>query len=79
MINKPIRQIFYWQDGEAGKREMMNKDEALRMTYSGLLLKDGEKDGKSLLLREEEAAMRRGSMPRGTIEKSPVLQRKLNN
>ena len=48
---------------------MMNKDEALRMTYSGLLLKDGEKMVR-VCFERGRSDYAEGIVPRGTIEKS---------
>lgn len=47
----------------------MNKDEELRMTYSGLLLKDGEKMVRVCFERGKDDYAE-GIVPRGVIEKS---------
>ena len=47
----------------------MDKDEELRMTYSGLLLKDGEKMVR-VCFERGKSDYAEGIVPRGTIEKS---------
>lgn len=47
----------------------MNKDEELRMTYSGLLLKDGEKMVR-VCFERGKSGYAEGIVPRGEIVKS---------
>lgn len=47
----------------------MQKDEELRMTYSGLLMKDGEKMVR-VCFERGKSAYAEGIVPRGVIEKS---------
>lgn len=47
----------------------MDKNEELRMTYSGLLLKDGEKMVR-VCFERGKSDYAEGIVPRGTIEKS---------
>lgn len=47
----------------------MDKDEELRMTYSGLLLKDGEKMVR-VCFERGKSDYAEGIVPRGSIEKS---------
>lgn len=51
------------------KGKGMNRDEELRMTYSGLLLKDGEKMVR-VCFERGKGDYAEGIVPRGTIEKS---------
>ena len=47
----------------------MRKDEELRMTYSGLLMKDGEKMVR-VCFERGNSGYAEGIVPRGVIEKS---------
>lgn len=55
--------------GRPEKGKAMDRGEELRMTYSGLLLKDGEKMVR-VCFERGKGGYAEGIVPRGTIEKS---------